>query len=79
MNKNVKRIITESFAKATQGKQINVSNLESVIDAYVLDVVRATVFECSDVLREKAKNETDAVTVAMLKVSAVDVLDHFGL
>jgi hypothetical protein len=52
---------------------------EDLIDAYVLELSKKLIFECSDVLREKAKKETDPQIQSLLKVSAVDILDHFGL
>jgi len=79
MNANIKRIATESLQKVTQGKQIDMNNLEATIDAYVIEIIRTVAFECTDVIREKAKAEKDPVCQAMLKVTAIDVLDHFGL
>ena len=45
MNKNVRRIATQTLSKVTAGKQIDMTNLESTIDAYVLAVISATVNE----------------------------------
>jgi len=75
MNNVIKNIATKTFESM---KTDNVKP-EILIDNYVLELSRKIIFECSDVLREKAKNETDQVSKAMLKVSAVDILDHFGL
>jgi hypothetical protein len=79
MNNNVKRIATQTYEKAIAGKKIDMGNLESTIDTYVLAVITATVNECSEVLRTKAQNETDTSTAAMLKVASVDIRDHFGV
>jgi hypothetical protein len=75
MNNVIKNIATKTFESM---KTDNVKP-EILIDNYVLELSKKLIFECSDVLREKAKTETDPVSKAMLKVSAVDILDHFGL
>lgn len=75
MNNRIKEIAQSTFKKI----KVDQNRPDLMIDNYILELSRALIFECSDVLREKAKNETDSVTQAMLKVSAVDLLDHFGL
>lgn len=75
MNNVIKTIATKTFENM---KKDNVKP-EILIDNYVLELSKKIIIECSDVLREKAKTETDPVSRAMLKVSAVDILEHFGL
>jgi hypothetical protein len=75
MNNRIKEIAQNTF----KNLKIDSNRPDLMIDTYVLELSKALIFECSDVLREKAKNETDPVAQAMLKVSAVDLLDHFGL
>lgn len=77
MNKNVRRIATETLSKVTVGKKIDMTNLESTIDAYVLAVISATVTECSDIIRIKARGLDDDKVAAMLKAASVDIKDHF--
>jgi hypothetical protein len=77
MNKNVRRIATQTLSKVTAGKQIDMTNLESTIDAYVLAVISATVNECSDIIRTKARDQDDDRVAAMLKATSVDIQDHF--
>ena len=75
MNNRIKEIAQETFKKI----KVDASRPDIMIDTYVIELSKALVFECSDVLREKAKSETDPVSQAVLKVAAVDMLDHFGL
>jgi hypothetical protein len=77
MNKNVRRIATQTLSKVTAGKQIDMTNLESTIDAYVLAVISATVNECSDIIRTKARDQDDDKVASMLKAASVDIQDHF--
>jgi hypothetical protein len=77
MNKNVRRIATQTLSKVTAGKQIDMTNLESTIDAYVLAVISATVNECSDIIRTKARDQDDDRVASMLKAASVDIQDHF--
>jgi hypothetical protein len=53
------------------------TNLESTIDAYVLAVISATVNECSDIIRTKARDQDNDTVAAMLKAASVDIQDHF--
>ena len=75
MNNRIKEIAQETFKKI----KIDPNRPDIMIDNYVIELSKALVFECSDVVREKAKAETDPVCQAMLKVTAIDMLDHFGL
>lgn len=74
MNNRIKEIATETLKKVP----FNMNNFEKWMDAYLIEYSRAVIFECSDVVRERAKDwEGDKQMV--LKSTAVDVLDHFGL
>jgi hypothetical protein len=75
MNNKIKEIATKTF----ENLKADPNKPEVWIDAYVTELSRKIVFECSDVLREKAKHETDPANQTLLKVAALDVLDHFGL
>lgn len=79
MNNNIKRIATTTYEKAVAGRKIDMSNLESTIDAYVLAVITATVNECSDILKTKAQLQKDEIVSSMLKAASVDLRDHFGV
>jgi hypothetical protein len=75
MNNRIKEIAQSTFKNI----KVDPNRPDVMIDTYVLELSKALIFECSDVLREKAKTETDPVAQAMLKVAAVDLLDHFGI
>ena len=75
MNNRIKEIAQKTFKSI----KVDTTRPDVMIDTYVLELSKALIFECSDVLREKAKNESDPVGQALLKVAAIDVLDHFGL
>lgn len=75
MNEKIKEIATKVFKEL----KVNTNRPDLMIDAYVLELAKAIVFECSDIVREKAKAEKDPVFNALLKVTAVDMLEHFGL
>jgi hypothetical protein len=79
MNQNIKRIATTTYEKAVASKKIDMSNLESTIDTYVLAVITATVNECSDILKTKAQSQKDEIISSMLKAASVDLRDHFGV
>jgi hypothetical protein len=73
MNK-IKQIATETFNKLPMDQ----NNPDKWIDAFVLEYTRAILFEATDVIRSKAReHEPEVATV--LKATAIDVLDHFGL
>lgn len=74
MNNKIKEIATAAFNKIPMDNK----NPEKWIDDFILEYSRALIFECSDVVREAAKQYTDE-TKLVLKSTAVDVLDHFGL
>lgn len=77
MNKLIKDLAVKSF-ETVKTKNIDATNMEAWIDAYVLEMTKNVVFACSDVIREEAKTAEPAVSKA-LKVAAVDMLDAFGL
>jgi hypothetical protein len=74
MNKRISEIAHETLKKVP----VDRDNFEKWIDAYLLEYSRTIIFECSDVVRESAKKYGDETQV-ILKSTAVDVLDHFGL
>jgi hypothetical protein len=74
MNNKIKEIAIDTFKKVP----FNAGNFEKWMDDYLIEYSRALVFECSDVVRERSKDwEGDKQMV--LKSTAVDILDHFGL
>jgi hypothetical protein len=77
MNKRIKDLAVKSFENI-KSKNIDATNMEAWIDAYVLEMTRNVVFACSDVIREEAKTASPEVAKA-LKVAAIDMLDEFGL
>ena len=74
MNNKIKEIATGTLKKVP----FNMGNFEKWMDDYLIEYSRALVFECSDVVRAKARN-LDGNEEMLLKSTAVDVLDHFGL
>jgi len=77
MNQNVRRIATETYNKVTAGKKIDMTNLESTIDAYVLAVISATVTECSNIIKSKARDQDNDTVASMLKATSVDIQEYF--
>ena len=74
MNNRLKEIATTTFHKVPMDKK----DAEKWLDEFIIEYSRALIFECSDVVREAAKQYTDETKI-VLKSTAVDVLDHFGL
>ena len=74
MNERIKQIAQETFKKLPMDNK----NPEKWLDQYLIEYSRTLIFECSDVIRENAKNYGDEMKI-ILKATAVDVLDHFGL
>lgn len=74
MNNRIKEIALKTLEKVPVDKD----NFEKWIDSYLLEYSRTLIFECSDVVRESAKSY-GAETQVILKSTAVDLLDHFGL
>ena len=70
----IKEIATKTFKSLPMDN----SKPEEAIDAFVLAYTRAILFEATDVMREKAKEHSQEVGT-VLKATAIDVLDHFGL
>jgi hypothetical protein len=60
--------------------QLNIANKpEQWIDAYVLELTRAVVVQCSEVVRQDAKAAASDTARVALKLSAVNILERFGL
>lgn len=74
MNNRLKEIATTTFHKIPMDKK----DPEKWLDEFIIEYSRALIFECSDVVRETAKEYNDETKI-VLKATAVDVLDHFGL
>jgi hypothetical protein len=74
MNNKIKEIATATLKKVP----FDVNNFEKWMDAYLVEYSRTLVFECSDVVRDRAK-EWEGDKGMILKSTAVDILDHFGL
>lgn len=74
MNNRLKEIATATFNKMPMDKK----DPEKWLDEFIIEYSRALIFECSDVVREAAKEFNDETKI-VLKSTAVDVLDHFGL
>lgn len=68
----------KTIAKATWESLPEEKDMEKLIDSFVLAYTRALLFEATDVMREKAKEHSNE-TGTILKATAIDVLDHFGL
>lgn len=76
MNNRIKEIALETLKKVPVPAERE--NFDKWIDSYLLEYSRTLIFECSDVIRESARKYGDETQV-ILKSTAVDVLDHFGL
>lgn len=74
MNDKIKELAMKTLEKVP----VDQANFEKWIDAYLLEYSRTLIFACSDVVRESAKKYGDEMQI-VLKSTAVDVLDHFGL
>lgn len=74
MNTRIKEIAEKTF------KSLPVDNNKpaEAIDAFIIAYTKAILFEATDVIREKAKGHPQEVGT-VLKATAIDVLDHFGL
>lgn len=73
--KLIKEIATKTFQSIPQ----DTINPEKWIDNFVVAYTRAILFEATDLIREKAKEESNPEISNALKVAAIDVLDHFEL
>jgi hypothetical protein len=78
MNKKIKQLAVKTY-ETIKNSKIDPSNQEAWIDAYVLELTRNVVFACSDVIREQAKNANSSEVSSALKISAIDMLEEFGL
>jgi len=74
MNENIKRLAKEAYDRVPMGNK----QPDAWLDEFIIEYSRKLIFECSDVVRESAKNQTDDVKI-ILKATAVDILDHFQL
>lgn len=74
MNSRIKEIAQETFKKLPMDN----TKPDEWLDSFIIELSRKIIFECSDVVRESAKKCDDSTKV-ILKATAVDVLDHFGL
>ena len=74
MNEKIKQIATETFKKLPT----NGASPEQWIDTFVIQYTRAILFEATEVIRSNAKDH-DPDQAMLLKATAVDVLEHFGL
>ena len=74
MNNKIKEIATDTLKKVP----FNAGNFEKWMDDYLIEYSRALIFECSDVVRERSK-DWEGEKQMVLKSTAVDILDHFGL
>ena len=74
MNEKIKEIATNTLKKVP----LRINNFDAWLDDYLIEYSRAIIFACSDVVRESAKEQSEEKKV-LLKSTAVDVLDHFGL
>jgi hypothetical protein len=70
----IKEIATSTFKSLPMDN----NKPEQWIDNFVLAYTKAILFEATDVIREKAKEHPNEVGT-VLKATAIDVLDHFGL
>ena len=68
----------KAIAKTTWESLPQEKDMERMIDGFVLAYTKAILFEATDVIREKAKDHSNETGV-ILKATAIDVLDHFGL
>lgn len=74
MNQRIKEIATKTFGGIpSEGK-----SGDQIIDDFVIAYTRAILFEATDVMREKAREHPQEIGM-VLKATAIDVLDHFGL
>lgn len=75
MNNKIKEIAMETLKKVP----LRVDKFEAWMDEYLIEYSRALIFKCSDVVRESAKEQEQDEKKVLLKATAVDILDHFGL
>lgn len=74
MNEHIKRLAKQAYDKVPMGNK----QPDQWLDEYIIEYSRALIFECSDVVRESAKNYSEETKV-ILKATAVDILDHFEI
>jgi len=77
MTKQIKQIAEQTMNKVNQ---LNISDKpEQWIDAFVLELSRSIVLKCSDVVRQDAKETANETARTALKLSAINILENFGL
>jgi hypothetical protein len=77
MTKQIKQIAEQTMNKVNQ---LNISDKpEQWIDAFVLELSRSIVQKCSEVVRQDAKDALDDNARTALKLSAINILEKFGL
>lgn len=76
MNNRIKEITKQVHEKVSQSH--STQKPAEWLDAFILELSRTIIFECSDVVRNDAKNYSQETQI-ILKSTAVDILDHFGL
>ena len=72
MNEHIKRLAKEAYDRVPMGDK----RPEAWLDEYIIEYSRRLIFECSDVVREIAKEQPEDIKI-LLKATAVDILDHF--
>lgn len=77
MNKEIKRLAEKAYNTViTQHKDLKP---DIWLDEFIIEFSRNLVFECTDVIRESAKESGNEVAKNAIKIVAIDVLDHFEL
>ena len=74
----MKQIVKQIAEKTFKSIPMDNNKPEEWIDSFVLAYTKAVLFEATDVIREKAK-EHEGEIGTVLKATAIDVLDHFGV
>jgi hypothetical protein len=74
MNEKIKDIAKETLKKVP----LRTDKFDEWLDDYLIAYSRSIIFTCSDVVRDSAKDQ-EADKKLLLKSTAVDVLDYFGL
>lgn len=74
MNTQIKQLAQETLKKVP----FRANTPDEWLNEYLVEYSRALIFACSDVVRDTAK-EHEGDKKILLKSTAVDVLDHFGL
>ena len=70
--------IREIATKTFQALPMDNTKPEKWIDEFVVAYTKAILFEATDIMREVAKEHPQEIST-VIKATAIDVLDHFGL